>query len=96
MTETVHRVAGDIALIPREAVGLKPSASGGVAGDVSVLKPREEKLPAIAAGVKLSGEAVIGKVVEELDGGGEVVIHGIASLLISDLIITLKARVVKP
>ena len=46
--------------------------------------------------MKLSGEAVIGEVIQQLDGGGEVVVHGIASLLISDLIITLKARAVKP
>jgi hypothetical protein len=75
MTETVHCVASDIALIPREAVGLKPSASGGVAGDVSALKPRKEKLPAIAAGVKLSGEAVVGEVVQKLNDSGEVVRH---------------------
>jgi hypothetical protein len=76
MTETVHCVASDIVAIPREAVGLKPSASGGVAGDVSALKPRKEELPAITASVKLSGETVLCKVVQQLNDGNKMAIHG--------------------
>jgi hypothetical protein len=75
MTETVNRVVGDIVTIPRETVGLKLSTSGGIAGDVSALKPRKEELPAITASVKLSGKTVVCEVVQKLNDSGEVVRH---------------------
>lgn len=73
--EVVCRVSSDISVIPREAIGLKPPASHGVAGDVAVLIPRKEELPSVPAGGKLSREAALGEQVEQGDDGGEVRIH---------------------
>lgn len=75
MAKALRRVAGDIAIIPREAVGLKLSKGSRVAGDVAVLIPRKAELPAIAAGVKRGGETALGEEVKQGNGGGEVVIH---------------------
>ena len=81
MAEALGGVSGDIALVPREAVGLKPAASTGIAGNVSALKPREDKPPAVKAGLKLSREASIGEGVKQGNGGDEVVIHVMAFLV---------------
>ena len=75
MAEALRRVAGDVAIIPGEAVGLKLSKGSRVAGDVAVLIPREAELPPVAASVERSGETALGEQVKQGNDGGEVVIH---------------------
>ena len=75
MGETLGGVRGNVAPVPREALGLEPPTREGVAGDVTLLVPRENQFPSVDTGDHLGGEAVLGEGVEQGDDGGEVSVH---------------------
>ena len=95
VAEPLNGIPRHIAIIPREPVGFQLPPSPTVAGDVSALIPREEKLPTIVAGHQLSGIAAVSESIEQGLNSGEISVHCIFSFRVGLFLTPLTLMIIK-